>query len=165
MRALVTEDGFIEVHQPNELKTLLQEAGAEGDFRIVYTPTQGNMMEHFEAVNKIVYMRRNLIYAIDEVDKHQQPMWAPPNFYELINYSRHAAIAMIGTARNPAQVSKDYTFGLSEICAFRMTEPLALKYFGTKCGPEFPEQLRTLPKYAYLRWIQDGSFITGKGWE
>lgn len=165
MQELATKDGFIEVHQPGELKALLTQAGTDGPFRILYTPKQGEEIQHFDAVCRLVAKRRRMIFAMDEVDKNQQPMWAPPALYELINYARHMEVAMIGSARRTAQVSKEYAYSLSEMCIFQVTEPGDLKYLASKIGTAATEQLPNLDKYAYLRWMQDGSFGVGKGWK
>jgi len=162
LKALLS-DGFVQVHQPGELRDMLAKSWG-GELRILYTPTQGNEALHFEAVNELVRRCGSLVYAIDEVDKNQQPGYAPPQFYELLNYGRHNEIAMIGTARRPAQVSKEYTYGLSEVCAFAFTEPGDLKYFESKCGGKATSLLPTLGKYEYIRWQQDGRLSTGKGW-
>lgn len=156
-------DGFVPVSQPGELRALLMRQGGE-DFRFLYTPTQGDGLQHFEAVNLMVRKCRHLLYAVDEVDKYQQPGFAPPEFYELLNYGRHAEVAMIGTARRPAQVSKEYTYGLSEVVAFAFTEPGDLKYFEAKCGGTAANQLPSLGKYAYLRCMADGRVSQGSGW-
>lgn len=163
LKALIG-DGFVQVHQPGELRDALANAWG-GEFRILYTPTQGVEALHFEAVNELVRKCGSMVYAIDEVDKNQQPAYAPPQFYELLNYGRHHQIAMIGTARRPAQVSKEYTYGLSEVCAFTFTEPGDLKYFESKCGAEATKNLPSLDKYAYIRWQQDGRLSKGKGWD
>jgi hypothetical protein len=152
------------VSQPMQLREALARSWGT-DFRIIYTPTQGVEMQHFEAVNELVRKCGSMLYAIDEVDKNQQPGWAPPQFYELLNYGRHCKVAMIGTARRPAQVSKEYTYGLSELTAFNFTEPADLKYFESKCGTPATLALPTLGKYAYLRWMQDGRISQGTGWK
>jgi hypothetical protein len=156
-------DGFLHVHQPEELRQALANAWGV-DFRILYTPQQGVEAQHFEAVNELVRKCGSMVYALDEVDKNQQPGYAPPQFYELLNYGRHCKVAMIGTSRRPAQVSKEYTYGLSEVCAFNVTEPGDLKYFESKCGSAASGALPTLGKYAYLRWMQDGRISEGSGW-
>lgn len=167
--ATLLQHGFVQVHQPEQLIAELERAcpvdTTVGDFKILYTPLGGDGLKHFEAVNRIVRKMTQLVYAVDEVDKHQQPGWAPPELYELVNYGRHCEVAMIGTARQPAQVSKEYTFGLTEICAFNITEPTQLKYFEAKCGEAAVVELPNLPQYGYLRWIQDGRIFTGKGWK
>jgi hypothetical protein len=160
----LTGDGFVQVGQPQELRELLARQG-DSDFRVLYTPVMGQGVLHFEAVNDMVYKVGGMVYAIDEVDKFQEPASCPPRFYELVNYCRHREIAMIGTARRPAQVSKEYTYGLSEVCAFNVTEPRDLKYFEGKCGSAATERLPQLGKYAYLRWMQDGRISEGNGWQ
>jgi hypothetical protein len=116
-------------------------------------------------VNKLVASVGQCIYAVDEVDKNQEPGWCPPNFSALCNYGRHYETALIGTARRPAQVSKDFTFCLSEICSFNISEPGQLKYFADKCGQRAAIMLPQLGKYEYVRWQQDGRIVAGKGWE
>jgi hypothetical protein len=156
--------GFAHVHQPTELRDGIAKNWG-GPFRILYSPTAGSGVEHFEAVNAIVKFAGDCVYAIDEVDKFQEPGYAPPQFYELLNYGRHSHVAMIGTARRPAQVSKEYTYGLSEICAFATTEPGDLDYLEKKIGRAASSQVPGLGKYEYLRWSQAGTATIGKGWK
>jgi hypothetical protein len=161
---LVDRDGFEEVHQPSELVQVITRNWG-GEFKVLYVPLGGEQILHFEAVNEIVRKAGDMIYAVDEVDKFQSPAFAPPQLYELINYARHFHVAMIGTARRPAQVSKEYTFGLSEICSFNVTEPGDLDYFEKKIGHSGVLSLPSLGQYEYLRWMQDGRLSTGKGWK
>jgi hypothetical protein len=163
LKTLVSRDGFVQVSEPSQLRDIIA-ADFDGDWRVLYTPTGGNGLEHFEAVNKIVRFAGNCLYAIDEVDKFQQPAYAPPELYELLNYGRHVQVAMIGTARRSAQVSKEYTYGLSEICAFRTTEPGDLEYLEKKAAGA-GAILPTLGQYEYLRWMDDGRKTQGKGWK
>jgi hypothetical protein len=158
---LVEKDGFLRVSQPSELRDLIAE-NFDGSFRVVYTPTQGDGLKHFESVNAIVRLAGRMVYAVDEVDKYQEPGWAPPELYELLNYGRHVQVAMIGTARRGAQTSKEYTYGLSEICAFSFSEPGDLKYFEGKCGVAVADVIPSLGKYEYIRWMQ-GSVAPEKG--
>lgn len=162
--APLLSEGFLHVHQPDQLRDAIA-ATWGGDFRIMYSPTSGDGFAHFEAVNAIVKFAGDCVYAVDEVDKFQEPGYAPPQLYELLNYGRHAHVAMIGTARRPAQVSKEYTYGLSEICAFATTEPGDLDYLEKKIGWEASSKVPTLGKYEYLRWLQTGEAAIGKGWE
>lgn len=141
--------------QPRELRDIIAK-NFDGSFRVVYTPNQGDGLKHFEAVNQMVRLCGRMVYAVDEVDKFQEPGYAPPEFYELLNYGRHVEVAMIGTARRPAQVSKEYTYGLSEICSFAFTEPGDRKYFEGKCGAETEGMIPSLGKYEYVRWVQGG---------
>jgi hypothetical protein len=163
LKTLVAQDGFVQVHEPGQLRDLIA-ANFDGDWRILYTPRGGDGLEHFEAVNKIVRFAGHCVYAIDEVDKFQEPGYAPPEFYELLNYGRHVEVAMIGTARRSAQVSKEYTYGLSEICAFRTTEPGDLDYLEKKAAGT-RNVIPTLGQYEYLRWMDDGRMTQGKGWK
>lgn len=161
---LVDKDGFVRLSQPMELRDYIAE-NFDGGFRVVYTPTQGDGLKHFESVNAIVRLAGRMVYAVDEVDKYQEPGWAPPELYELLNYGRHVQVAMIGTARRGAQTSKEYTYGLSEICAFSFSEPGDLKYFESKCGTAVADVIPSLGKYEYIRWMQGAAAPEkGSGW-
>jgi hypothetical protein len=161
--SVLVRDGFTPVSQPGELRDGLARTWGE-DFRFIYTPRAGDGMVHFEAVNEMVRKCGKMVYAIDEVDKYQQPGWAPPMFYELLNYGRHCQVAMIGSARRPQQVSKEYTDGLREVCSFIVTEPSSIRYFEQKIGAAATSELPGLGKYEYLRWMQDATFSKGVGW-
>lgn len=157
-------DGFVAIHQPGELRDHLAQ-NFDGSFRVLYTPKEGDGLKHFEAVNQMVKFCGRMVYAIDEVDKHQSPGFAPQGLYDLLNYGRHHEVALIGTARRSVNVAKDFTFNLSEICAFRFSEPVELRYFENKCGPEMATVIPSLSKYEYARWIEGGPAPERKvGW-
>lgn len=155
--------GWQKFSHPEDMEDWLGE-NAERDFRIIYTPTAGNKMLHFEAVNIIVKSYGHMVYAVDEIDLFMNAGAMPPEMYDLVNYSRHARVAMIGTARNTVQVARQYTSMLTEACIFCMTEPRYVKYFEDLCGREVSDQLPTLTDYAYVRWMGTGEHITSKGW-
>lgn len=162
--AKLASEGFVQVHQPGDLRDILAE-NFDGSFRVLYTPKEGSGLDHFEAVNQHVKFCGRMVYAIDEVDKFQQPGYAPPALYDLCNYGRHHEVALIGTARRSVNVSKDWTFNLSEICAFAFSEPVELKYYEGKCGPEMSGVIPSLGKYEFARWIEGGPAPERKvGW-
>jgi hypothetical protein len=162
--AKVEQDGFVRFHELGALRDHLA-ANFHGHFRCIYTPLSGDGLQHFEGVNRMVRFCGRMVYAVDEVDKFQEPSYSPPELYELCNYCRHREVAMIGTARRPAQVSKDYTYGLSEICAFGFTEPGDLKYFEGKCGSAVAGVIPSLGKFEYIRWIQGRpDYMWARGW-
>jgi hypothetical protein len=158
--------GWQQVHSPEEFEQICYDANKAGNagVRVVYTPLAGDRTKHFEAVSRIVMSYGAMVYAVDEVDSYMQPNFMPPEMYELVNYGRHRDVAMIATARNSAQVARQYTSMLTEICVFCMTEPIYLKYFQDTCGAETAAKIPTLAQYNYVRWMADGQNQVSKGW-
>jgi hypothetical protein len=158
--------GWQQVSTPEELEKICYEANKAGNasVRVVYTPLAGDRTRHFEACNRIVMCYGAFVYAVDEVDSFMQPNFMPPEMYEVVNYGRHHDVAMIATARNSAQVARQYTSMLTEICVFCMTEPIYLKYFESTCGPETAAKIPTLAQHNYVRWMSTGENTVGKGW-
>lgn len=146
---------YVAVSQPGELKDALRVRSTP---RIIYQPRCGNLLEHFEAVNAIVYAVGELVYVVDEIDYHCSASALPPHLYVLVNYGRHSHVAMVFTARRPAQVSRELTGACWEMRLFRTTETRDIRYFADLLGDNrTAESLRTLGNYQYLLWRDDGS--------
>jgi hypothetical protein len=158
--------GFTRISTPAELKQMMRAAYPDGPLRVVYTPIEGDKLEHFELVCRILKVCGHCVFAVDEIDTFMSANYVGgPAFYELTNYGRHLKIAMIGSTRNTVAVSRQYTSMLTEICIFAMTEPRYLKYFEETCGSAVSDEVPLLGKHEYLRWMADGGTCERrKGW-
>lgn len=127
-------------------------------FRILFQPRSGNLDDHFRAVCVLVRVCGFMIFAIDELDKLCGQRWGdsrmPPEFYHLVNYGRHERVSMIATARNPKAVARGYT-AESEMRIFRVEERSYRDYFAERMGEEAAERLASLPRFFYLRKVED----------
>lgn len=155
--------GWNRVSTPGALDDALYRAHG-GQVRVLYTPLEGDRLKHFEAVNVLVYNYGSMVYGVDEIDTFMQPNYMPPEMYELVNYGRHHDVAMIGCARNCAQVARQYTSMLTEIDVFCMTEPIYLKYIEAACGGDAAAKIPSLGQYQFMRWVSGEGSTVAKGW-
>lgn len=161
-----TFPGFVVATQPVELKHLLRRSKT----KILYQPRAGDIDEHFRAVSRIVYLIGETIYGVDEIDGRCGAHWGnrfmPPELYDIVNYGRHHKVSMVFTAREPMQIARGLTSASHEMRLFHMHENRYVKYFAEFIGNDAADRLRTLPKFQYLRWLNDGSvpqaFIAGR---
>lgn len=127
-------------------------------FRIVYQPRKGDLTLHFRKFCSTCFIFGWMILLLDEVDKfcgpRFGPSWMPEELSDLINYGRHARISMLVTARRPQGVAA----ALKAECSwriFRLKDGKALDAISAEIGEEHVSRLRELPKYFYLRFLQD----------
>lgn len=149
--------GFVVVNQPGELKAALSRSRA----RILYQPVCGDLDEHFRAVCRIVYLIGEVIFGVDEIDGRCGARWGntfmPRELYDVVNYGRHRQVSMCFTAREPMQIARGLTSAAHEMRLFHMHENRYVKYFADFINDDVAARLRTLPKYEYLLWRNDGS--------
>jgi hypothetical protein len=148
--------GYVTFHQPGPLKAYLRERLRAPSLKILYQPREGDIAAHLESVTRIALATREVVYAVDEVDKFCSPSWLPPGLYDLVNYGRHSRVPVMCTSRRPAQVARELTSQCAEMRIFRMTEPLDVRYFAQLIGDATAAQLPQLGEYQYLRWTDDG---------
>lgn len=125
--------GFPVVHQPGQLRELMAQAGPEGQLRVVYQPTAGDVVEHWEYVGWLCCAAQNLILLADEIDKVctpgvptiHSPYWKGntrgPVLKEIVDYGRHRRIAMIAIARAPQSVWIRLRGQCERMLVFRMS--------------------------------------------
>lgn len=149
--------GFRIVTSAHELENYLR-VNRGRRFRILYQPRSGSLDDHFRAVCLLAGVFGHMIFAIDELDMFCGPQWGrtrmPPEFYQLVHFGRHECVSMIATARDPKGVPRAYT-GQAEMRIFRIEERSYLDYFVDRLGNEGAERLASLPRFSYLRKVDD----------
>lgn len=73
-----------------------------GEFRICYTPVEGDEQEEFSQVSKLVWYAENCVFAIDEVWLFQKPTKSPFYLRKMMLTGRHHGITLLWTAQRPA---------------------------------------------------------------
>jgi hypothetical protein len=137
----------------------------------------GAIEEHWEHVGKMAIAAGNLVLYVDEVNMLCTPngmvplrsaFWSRPEnqkrlpvISDLLNYGRHAGVAMVMLSRMPSQVNRLLTQGCDEMRIFRQTEPGILAYFRAK-SESAAALIPTCGDFQYVLW-QDGKepIITG----
>lgn len=116
----------------------------QGKFRIAYRtlyPEQG-----FEEVAKLVYLRGNTLFVIEEVDLICKPNYTSEMLKVLIHSGRHREVSIIYLCRRFATISRTLTASTDTIAFFRMTEPIDLQAIRDRCGTEAAESVSNLRK-------------------
>lgn len=154
----------IVVSKPSELLAFVREH-LNGDFRILYAPKHGNMMQHWRAVGSIAKAAGDLLLVIDEIGMLcQGGRFKPdakgrdPILEELVHFGRHRELTIIATAQLPPDVALDYRALCTEMRMFRTIEPTHVEYLAKKAGSA-TEQLPDLQKYAFVWWKDDGETL------
>jgi hypothetical protein len=152
--------GFQIATQPGEAIEVLKHPRG----RVLYQPREGNLDDHFSAVCKAAYIIEKVILFVDEMDKFCGSRFGdtrmPPVLYDITNYGRHHKISMAFTSREPMRVARGLTSASHEFKLFHFDEDDYIKYFQKRIGKVNAERLRSLPKYQYLHWKNDGSPVT-----
>lgn len=127
-------------------------------FRILFQPRSGSLDDHFRGVCLLVRVFGFMIFAIDELDMFCGSQWGrtrmPFELYQLVHFGRHECVSMIATARDPKGVPRAYT-GQAEMRIFRVEERSYRDYFAERMGEEAAERLASLPRFFYLRKVED----------
>lgn len=147
------------ITQPGEMAAYLR-ANRGRRFQILYQPQSGDLDAHFRAVCKIVRAHGWMIFGVDELDMLCGSRWGdarmPAEFYHLVNFGRHERVSMLATARTPMSVARGFTAACIEMRLFCITESSHIDYFENYVGEDNAGLLRTLQKYQYLHWRDDG---------
>lgn len=151
--------GFVFMEQPGQLKEFLRKHRAR-DFRIWYRP-EHQVEKHLTAVAGLVTAVGNCVLGVDEVDYFGTAGSSNIKLDWLARYGRHRRVALVWTARRPAEVFKNLTAACWALRIFRMTEPRDMEYLAHYIG-EAADKLPGLGQFCHLRWQDDGKvFING----
>jgi hypothetical protein len=101
---------------------------------------------------ELCYTHGNCMCVFDEIDVACSPHNNPEWLYKILHYGRHYNIGLIGAARRPANVTRDFTSQASYIIIFGLREKNDIKYIEDNCGKEFAEAAQNLPRGAFLQW-------------
>jgi hypothetical protein len=147
-------------HQPFEAEQVLRRNG-----RVIYQPKAGDLGEHFRVVCSMAYIMERCVIAVDEMDKFCGPEWGPKNMppilYDIVNYGRHHKVSLVYSSREPMRVARGVVSSSGEMRLFHFDEDDYVNYFRKRLGIRVTaDVLRSLPKYQYLHWKNDGSAPT-----
>ncbi len=116
----------------------------------------------FTLVCKIVIAHQNLLLMIDEADMFDSANSQDPEFRKIIHYGAHefgGQTDFVVVARRPQDLSRDVRSQTDEFFLFRMTDNLELDYLAKNLGSDLPELVRSLPKFAYVKWDGESAEI------
>lgn len=145
--------GFTLVTQPGKLVAFLRQHG-RGDFKVVYRG-EHHPEQHFSHVASLVAAVGEMVFAVDEIDYFGTAGACDEKLDWLIRYGRHRRVAMVYTARRPAEVPRNLTAQTSEFRIFRLTEPRDLEYMTRLIGPA-AARVPQLAQFEHLRWLDSG---------
>jgi hypothetical protein len=161
--------GFPIVHQPGELRAALARAGKRGPVHIVYQPTGGDIVEHWENAAWLCIHAGNLILIGDEIDgicepgspkKYGSEYWKKSSriaaLDHIVNYGRHVPLAFVGISRAPQDTWRRLRGQSERMLVFKMDDDLEMDALRSRLG-RHTDQLPALGRYKYLDWHDDGS--------
>lgn len=146
--------GFTCITQPGRLVAFLRQHRG-GSFKIIYRG-EHHPEQHFSYVAALVAAVGDLVFAIDEIDYFGTAGACDEKLDWLIRYGRHRRVAMVYTARRPAEVPRNLTAQSSEFRIFRLTEPRDIEYMRRLIGPA-AERLPQLEQFSHLRYQDSGA--------
>ena len=158
--------GELVLHDPDQLKAAMRDAGKSEPFRVLYQPRRGSILDNWRQVGVIAYARGNLLLCIDEMgmltEAGQFAIDSPgrePILKSIVHYGRHRKIDVICTAQRPTDVARRYTALCSEIRCFQTNENRDLTYLRERMGESATRTLTRLPKFVFLHWTDDGTAL------
>lgn len=116
-----------------------------------------------KAVFAYCYASGNCTLIVDEVaiegygDRHSPD----ENFVNMVYYGRHRQCSLIAATHRPADVFRNLTGQSDNIYIFGTEENRDIEYLTQRITRETAEQVRTLPKYSFLRYEAGGVVTTG----
>jgi hypothetical protein len=164
--------GYTIVRQPGQLKAQLMAAGPSGPLHVVYQPTGGDPVEHWEHLGWLCLMAGSLIIVGDEVDmvcsagssgNAQSSYWKKYKrmaaLEKIVQYGRHSKVAFVGIARAPQDVWRRLTGQCHRMIVFKMNERLEMEALRGRLGSH-TDQLPRLEPYTYLDWNDETGFVS-----
>lgn len=145
--------GFVLISQPGQLVRYLRQHRA-GSFRVWYQ-AEHHPEQHFNHVAGLTAAVGDMVLAVDEIDYFSTASACDEKLDWLIRYGRHRRVAMIYTARRPAEIPRNLTAQTSEFRIFRLTEPRDVDYMLRLIGPD-AEKLPGLRQFHHLRYLDSG---------
>jgi len=159
-------DGCTVFNKPSQLIDFLKDK-ATGNFRVLYVPLSGDPAEHFDAVGRICYARRDLTLCIDEIgilgEGGKVDVDCLQTMKEIVHFGRHRKLWIMCTAQRPTDVPKRLRALASEFRIFQTNEPGDLQYLESRIGGAAVCRLPELKKYDYVIWKDDGSCAVVSG--
>jgi len=86
---------------------------------------------------------------------YSSPHYLPFSLERLISVGRHRDLALFVTSRRPHSLHPLLRSQANEIVSFRQIEPRDLSWLSDVMGERYSERVKTLPKYAFVRWREE----------
>jgi hypothetical protein len=154
--------------KPSELREHVSK-NLEGNFRVLYQPKDGSVINHWRHVGVIAYAAGDLTLCLDELGfLCKSGQFLPdcvgdePMLYKIVHFGRHRNIKVIATAQRPTNMALSYRGMASEFRIFRTDEPNDMKYLSERIGQKTVELLPNLPDYAFVLWRDSGEVAVVK---
>ena len=126
---------------------------AEGEHEnFVYQPKEVDSIEEFETICRSVWRRRNLVFAIENLDFYSTPQKPQsPTFKKLVHLGRMKGIGLIMTTRRIADVHKSPCSQVRHWFIFRTFLPNDVKYLRQFIG-DTADQAMKLEEHEFIYW-------------
>jgi hypothetical protein len=161
-RVIILDSGFNEypaLHFP-KLAALHEYLNYRGDvggnFRVSFSPVKSEIKTLFAWAMELGKIEP-ITLVLEECDRFPTPE-SDNEFYEIVQRGRHHGCHILALTTHPYAVSIDLRRQATEIYAFRQHEPNDLKWLSAVMSPEALDQITSLDKYQYVKWIAE----TGK---
>src|SRR5713101_1979996 len=129
------------------------------DPRVHYTGAVeiGSLEQEFPRLCALAWELGDCLFVVEEVDRFCGPGRISPEFFDIVNYGRHAPgppaperpVDYLTISRYPAAVHIAVRSQAYEIYCFTMNEPAHVEYIAEVAGKEFAGGLQTLPPHHY----------------
>lgn len=140
-------DGGCVIDDPVSLADYWNAVKEYPDFEIDFRPSSDRDVDAFF---NVCYWSRNTWVFVDEIDRVCSPNRCQHRLRWLFNYGRHRAISLVGLARRPASVHRDFTAACDWLVAHQTSEPRDLQYLSEFMPTE------TLPTLEPFTWVRSG---------
>lgn len=106
----------------------------------------------FEELLEKVYQQKNMILAVDEIDRYETVYKMPSVLDDLINIGRNYSIALWVAFRRPARVHKDLIGNADHHFIFKLFDVASIKWYKDATGCDWIEKARDLKPYHFFYW-------------
>src|SRR5712692_2000968 len=145
--------GAVEIGSLEQLVEYLGQT--QGRWRIAYFNTA--LEQEFPRLCALAWELGDCLFVVEEVDRFCGPGRISPEFFDIVNYGRHAPgppaperpVDYLTISRYPAAVHIAVRSQAYEIYCFTMNEPAHVEYIAEVAGKEFAGGLQTLPPHHY----------------
>jgi DNA helicase HerA-like ATPase len=118
----------------------------DSSYRIVLRFHEDSDIEDAFKIIKASYL--NVCLLVEEVELYVNPYTKFSTFNWFVRYGRHKNISLIGIARRPTELSKDFRAQAAHIYSFAQTDISDIQYFG-----ELGLNVENLPKHKFVEKI------------
>lgn len=127
-----------------------------GRWRVAYFNT--HLEDEFPLLCQAAWSIGDLLFVVEEVDRFCSPAWIGDEFFQVVNYGRHAPggaaagarpVDYLAVSRTPADVNRALTRQAYEVYCFTLSEPRDIDHLAKWIGREFADGLPALPPHSY----------------